>query len=51
MACGPCAKRRQMLADAQKAGGVKAVVKTMPTVIRDTIKNPPKFTREDKRNG
>lgn len=41
MACTPCKKRRQMLADAQKAAGIKGVVKAIPAVIRDTVKNPP----------
>lgn len=51
MACGPCEKRRQMLAEARKQAGVKGMVKALPSVIKDTVKNPPRFIREDKRNG
>ncbi|MDO9417021.1 hypothetical protein [Pararhizobium sp.] len=50
MACGSCEKRRKMLADARKQG-VKGVVKALPTVARDILRNPPRFTREEKRNG
>lgn len=49
MTCSSCEQRRKMLADARKAAGLKGVVKTIPTVIRDVVKNPPKL--RDKRNG
>lgn len=49
MACGPCEKRRQMIAEARRNGGIKAVLKAVPSVIRDTVKNPPKLV--DKRKG
>lgn len=51
MACSPCEKRRQMLAEARRQGGAKGVLKVLPKVARDTIRNPPRFVREDKRNG
>lgn len=50
MACGPCEKRRQMIADARKKAGIKGVVKALPSIVRDTVKNPPNIRRE-KRNG
>lgn len=49
MACSPCQKRRQMLADAKKAAGIKGVVKALPAVVADAVKNPPKLKVE--RNG
>lgn len=49
MTCSPCQKRRQMLADAKKAEGLKGVVKALPAVAADTIKNPPKLKVQ--RNG
>lgn len=38
-----------MLAEARKAAGVKGVVKAIPSVIRDVVKNPPNI--RGKRNG
>lgn len=38
-----------MIAEARQNGGIKAVVKAVPSVIRDTVKNPPKL--RDKRKG
>jgi hypothetical protein len=39
-----------MIAEARKqAGGIKGVVKVLPKVIRDTLKNPPNI--RNKRNG
>lgn len=49
MACTPCENRRRMLADAGKRAGVKGVLKALPAVVRDTIKNPPDIRK--KRNG
>lgn len=49
MACSSCEQRRKMLAEARKAAGLKGVVKAMPTVIRDVVKNPPNI--RNKRNG
>ena len=49
MACGSCEQRRKMLADARKKSGVKGVVKAVPNVIRDIVKNPPNI--RIKRNG
>lgn len=48
MACGSCEKRRQMLAEARKQAGVKGVVKVLPKVLRDTVKNPPNIRRVTK---
>lgn len=49
MTCTPCQKRRQMLADAKKAEGLKGVVKAIPAVVKDAVKNPP--TMKGRRNG
>jgi len=49
MACSSCEKRRQMLAEARKQAGLKGVVKALPKVMRDTVKNPPNI--RNKRNG
>lgn len=49
MPCGSCEKRRQMIAEARKKGGVKNVVKALPRIVRDVAKNPPIF--RGKRNG
>ena len=49
MTCGSCEKRRQMIAEARKQGGVKGAVKALPRIARDVVKNPPKLS--DKRNG
>lgn len=49
MACSSCEQRRKMLAEARKKAGLKGVVKTIPTVIRDVVKNPPNI--RGKRNG
>lgn len=49
MTCSSCEKRRQMLADARKKAGLKGVVKALPAVMRDTVKNPPNI--RNKRNG
>lgn len=45
MACGPCEKRRQMLADAKRKDGAKGVVNAIPKVMRDLIKNPPNIRK------
>lgn len=47
--CFSCQMRRKMLAEARKAAGIKGVVKAVPTVIRDVVKNPPNI--RGKRNG
>ncbi|CAN7390915.1 hypothetical protein [Neorhizobium sp. LjRoot104] len=49
MACSSCEQRRKMLAEARKQAGLKGVVKAIPTVIRDVVKNPPNI--RGKRNG
>jgi len=49
LGCFTCQARREMLAAARKEAGLKGVVKAIPSVIRDTVKNPPKL--RDKRNG
>jgi hypothetical protein len=50
MACSSCEKRRQMLAAAKKNAGVVGVIKALPSIVRDTVKNPPNIRRV-KRNG
>lgn len=45
MACSSCEKRRQMLAEAKKRDGLKGVVKAVPAIVRDTIKNPPNIRK------
>jgi hypothetical protein len=47
--CDPCRKRRELLAQVRKQQGVKGVLKAVPTVIRDVVKNPPNI--RGKRNG
>lgn len=49
MACGPCEKRRQMIAEARKKAGAKGVLKVLPKVARDVVKNPPNLRKG--RNG
>lgn len=49
MACGPCEKRRQMIAEARKQAGAKGVLKVLPKVARDVVKNPPNIRKN--RNG
>lgn len=49
MACSSCEQRRKLLAEARKKAGLKGVVKAVPTVIRDVVKNPPNI--RGKRNG
>jgi hypothetical protein len=49
MACGPCEKRRQMIAAARKQAGAKGVLKVLPKVARDVVKNPPNIRKG--RNG
>ncbi|MGV1985602.1 hypothetical protein ACQZ5N_03210 [Agrobacterium sp. 22-221-1] len=45
MACSSCEKRLQMLAEAKKRDGLKGVVKELPNIIRDTVKNPPNIRK------
>ncbi|WP_153315475.1 hypothetical protein [Agrobacterium tumefaciens] len=45
MPCSSCEKRRQMLAEARKQAGLKGVVKELPNIIRDTVKNPPNIRK------
>lgn len=49
MACGSCEKRRQMIAEARKQAGAKGVLKVLPKVARDVVKNPPNIRKS--RNG
>lgn len=46
MAYGPCARRRKMLAEAAKAEGLKGIAKAIPSVVKDTVKNPPKLGKK-----
>lgn len=45
MACSSCEKRRQMIAEAKKRDGLKGVVKELPNIIRDAVKNPPNIRK------
>lgn len=49
MPCGPCEKRRQMIAEARKQAGAKGILKVLPKVARDVVKNPPNIRKS--RNG
>lgn len=51
MSCTPCQRRRQMLAEAKEKGGAKGVMKIIPAVVKDTVKNPPQLVRKGKPNG
>jgi hypothetical protein len=48
MACGPCEKRRQMIAEARKKAGIKGVVKSLPMIARDIVKNPPNIRNKSR---
>lgn len=48
--CTPCQKRRQMLADAKKAQGLKGIAKVLPAVAHDVVRNPPRLVKGN-RNG
>ena len=48
MACKSCEERRQMIASAYKAGGVKAVVKKSPVIAAHIVRNRPTIIRKDK---
>lgn len=51
MACKSCEERRQIAATAYKTGGVKAVVKSVPTIAKHMVRNRPTITRKVKSNG
>ncbi len=46
MPCGSCEKRRQMIAEARKQGGVKGVVKSLPKIVRHFVNNRPVIKRK-----
>lgn len=48
MACKSCEERRQMIASAYKAGGVKAVVKASPAIAVHIVRNRPAIIRKGK---
>lgn len=50
MSCTPCQRRRQMLTQAKEKGGAKGVLKIIPAVVKDTVKNPPRLVK-GKSNG
>lgn len=45
--CGPCGRRRKMAADAYRRDGLPGVVKALPAIVRDTIRNPPNIRTPD----
>lgn len=45
MSCTPCQRRRQMLAEAKERGGAKGVMKVIPAVVKDVVKNPPRMVK------
>ncbi|MDH0869745.1 hypothetical protein [Agrobacterium pusense] len=45
MPCSSCEKRRQMLAEAKKRDGLKGMIKELPAIVRDTVKNPPNIRK------
>lgn len=45
MACKSCEERRKMIADARK-GGIRAVIKAGPKIIRHIVRNPPVIERK-----
>jgi len=47
--CGPCQQRRQMIAEARQSAGLPGVMRALPMIARDIVKNPPKIGK--KRNG
>ena len=48
MACKSCEERRQMIASAYKAGGVKDVIKRAPAVAAHLVRNRPAIIRKAK---
>lgn len=51
MSCTPCQRRRQMLVEAKERGGVKGLIKAVPAVLKDAVKNPPQMVKKEKPNG
>lgn len=49
MACSSCEQRRRMIAEARKQTGLKGVIKVLPKIAADTVKNPPTIRKG--RNG
>lgn len=48
MACKSCEERRQMIASAYKAGGVKGVVKATPAIASHLYRHRPAIIRKSK---
>lgn len=48
MACKACEERRQMIASAYKAGGIKAVVKKTPAIASHLVRHRPTIIRKGK---